>query len=74
MTPSGIEPETFRFVAQHLNHCATASIMERYYNKQAVPKQKFPMAVFKNYTHFLWPHSLEHNKFYTYGNLCKGER
>jgi len=24
MTPSGIEPVTFRFVAQHLNHCATA--------------------------------------------------
>ena len=24
MTPSGIEPETFRFVAQHRNHCATA--------------------------------------------------
>jgi len=24
MTPSGIEPTTFRFVAQHLNHCATA--------------------------------------------------
>jgi len=24
MTPSGIEPGTFRFVAQHLNHCATA--------------------------------------------------
>jgi len=24
MTPSGIEPETFRFVAQRLNHCATA--------------------------------------------------
>jgi len=23
MTPSGIEPVTFRFVAQHLNHCAT---------------------------------------------------
>ena len=25
MTPSGIEPATFRFVAQHLNHCATVS-------------------------------------------------
>ena len=24
MTPSGIEPATFWFVAQHLNHCATA--------------------------------------------------
>ena len=24
MTPVGIEPATFRFVAQHLNHCATA--------------------------------------------------
>jgi hypothetical protein len=24
MTPSGIEPATFRFVAQYLNHCATA--------------------------------------------------
>ena len=24
MTPSGIEPATFRFVAQYLNHCANA--------------------------------------------------
>jgi len=24
MTPAGIEPATFRFVPQHLNHCATA--------------------------------------------------
>jgi len=24
VTPLGIEPATFRFVAQHLNHCATA--------------------------------------------------
>ena len=27
MTPSGIEPATFRFVAQHLNHCATAVLI-----------------------------------------------
>ena len=24
LTPAGIEPATFRFVAQHLNRCATA--------------------------------------------------
>jgi len=24
LTPAGFEPATFRFVAQHLNHCATA--------------------------------------------------
>ena len=24
MTPAGIEAATFRFVARHLNHCATA--------------------------------------------------
>jgi len=24
MTPYGTEPATFRFIAQHLNHCATA--------------------------------------------------
>jgi len=24
LRPAGIEPATFRFVAQHLNHCATA--------------------------------------------------
>ena len=24
ITPAGIEPATFRFVAQHLNHCVTA--------------------------------------------------
>ena len=25
LTPAGIEPATYRFVAQHLNHCATPS-------------------------------------------------
>ena len=24
LIPAGIEPATFQFVAQHLNHCATA--------------------------------------------------
>ena len=33
MTPPGIEPATFRFVAQHLNHCATAVMSENYFCK-----------------------------------------
>ena len=24
LTPAGVEPATFQFVAQHINHCATA--------------------------------------------------
>jgi hypothetical protein len=31
MTPSVIDPATFRFVAQCLNHCATACPRERDY-------------------------------------------
>jgi len=36
LTPAGIEPATFRFVAQHLNHCATAvpySVIYTYFNQ-----------------------------------------
>ena len=32
MTPCGIEPATFRFVTQHLNHCATA-VPRRWWGK-----------------------------------------
>jgi len=32
MTLAGIEPATFRFVAQHLNHCATAVEIINYYD------------------------------------------
>jgi len=30
LTPAGIEPATFRFVAQHLNHCATTVPIDTY--------------------------------------------
>jgi len=38
MTPAGIEPATFRFVPQHLNHCATTVPPELSKN----PKYKIP--------------------------------
>jgi len=39
MTPAGIEPATFRFVAQHLNHCATIYIyIYIYIYIQLIPK------------------------------------
>ena len=40
MTPAGIEPATFRFVAQHLNHCATA-VPARYGLIPKMPFQSF---------------------------------
>jgi len=40
LTPVGVEPATFRFVAQHLNHCATAvPIQKKAYNKM-LPAEK----------------------------------
>jgi len=40
LTPAGIEPATFQFVAQHFNHCATAVMYGGYYNEtmERVPK------------------------------------
>jgi len=35
LTPAGIEPATLRFVAQHLNHCATGIILKWALNKAA---------------------------------------
>jgi hypothetical protein len=33
LTPAGIEPATFRIVAQHLNHCVTAVPITQVYGK-----------------------------------------
>jgi len=44
MTPSGIEPATFRFVAQHFNHCATAvphyCYIDNYTFQNAIPRSE----------------------------------
>jgi len=38
MTPSGMEPVTIRFVAQRLNHCATAEINSKWMNDYVADK------------------------------------
>ena len=43
LTPSGIEPATFRFVAQHLNHCATVVPDRRLY-EELTPQPWFDFA------------------------------
>jgi hypothetical protein len=43
MTPSGIDPATLRFVAQCLNHCATAIIwrvVAKYIEKEVADSRK----------------------------------
>jgi len=40
MTPAGIEPATFRFVAQHFNHCATAVLSTHIKYKSVQLKRK----------------------------------
>jgi hypothetical protein len=37
MTPAGIEPRTFRFVAQHLNHRATPVPQQRWMQGHKIP-------------------------------------
>jgi len=59
MTPSGIEPATFRFVAQHLNHCATAVPSKVIVDKQFhVQKRNALQQLFffkyKTYLHQIW--------------------
>jgi len=71
MTPAGIEPATFRFVAQHLNHCATAitlgicftcllyGIMENKYSlllQQKLPTRLSCMSALSNLYHNLKIH------------------
>ena len=74
MTPSGIEPATFRFVAQHLNHCATAVPTEsRSYVKN---KENYWLCLIGNIHFFLYacnlsmPQSKE-TIFYTTAYLDK---
>ena len=53
MTPSGIEPATFRFVAQHLNHCTTAvHNRARYRFNFSAIKPKLPRLISFSHTFF----------------------
>jgi len=53
MTPRGIKPVTFCFVAQHLNHCATADVLIIYLKTQRGIKGKE-----------VWLYHLDSSKFW----------
>jgi hypothetical protein len=44
VTPSGIEPATFRFISQRLNHCATAVTMAQDGGKVVSLRHRPPLA------------------------------
>ena len=46
MTPAGIEPATFRLVAQHLNHCATAVPFLNYKYDKLNEEYKIPLFIY----------------------------
>jgi hypothetical protein len=54
MTPSGIEPATFRFVAQYLNHCATLCLC-RFVNSSSVYAEHIHVTEQRNYRHTQCP-------------------
>jgi len=54
MSPFGIEPATFRFVAQHLNHCATAAPRIPLGTRFSAPVQTDPGAHPASCTVFKW--------------------
>ena len=51
MTPAGIEPATFLFVAQHLNHCATAVLASLLYVLEETDVIEFAQILF---VLFIW--------------------
>ena len=46
MTPARVEPATFRFVAQHLNHCATAHHLDSWINIDQLDVTCFIISLF----------------------------
>jgi hypothetical protein len=54
MTPSGIESATFRFVAQHLNHCSTAIPIPSYLSTEN------KLIIYKAVIKPIWSYGIEY--------------
>jgi len=60
LTPAGIEPATFRFVEQHLNHCATA-VSPLWRSTRNLTRRSLPSKC-----HTVLRYTCERNLFYIY--------
>ena len=67
LTPAGMEPPTFRFVARHLNQCATAvAILKRSrlkMEKMPCSKLNIPDDAVRNQFRFIVATSRQHRRY-----------
>ena len=67
LTPAGIEPATYRFVAQHFNHCAAAVPTEKMWSYEFIYRKKKKNAPTNSFTErSVGTHSFTKNMPYTF--------
>ena len=80
MTPSGIEPATFRFVAQHLNHCVLMLCKKKFLFRPPGMFQEVEASRLQDNQHMKmvrlsvpWAGALPHKKYFRYSFLLEAE-
>jgi len=64
LTPSGNETDTFRFVAQHVNHCATAVPILAEYLSKLLHKSRYAYTNSRNDVPYISKHA--ENKYHQF--------